>query len=161
LADNRDFNVKKSGANGLDNYSHALWGEGYIPDPQFPQIAIKLFENHSERLARLQEDIERLQTRLDGIQMQLGQARGDSTKPKHDGPGLQEILGAVARKWRVTQSAIKSYSREGRVVEARKEAYTKSRQAGFSYPEIGRFYGGRCHTTVHDAVRKSAIESVE
>ena len=157
MGSNREFNVAKAGAEGLKNYANALWGEGYIPDPNFPKTAMKLFENHSHRLAALEDALAAERQRMDGLQMQLGEARGDTVKPKHDGPTLQQILSAAAQKWRVPQKAIMSYTREARTNEARKEAFYKSRRAGFSYPEIGKFYG-RCHTTVHSSVAKYALE---
>jgi chromosomal replication initiation ATPase DnaA len=58
------------------------------------------------------------------------------------------ILQDVADRHGVTVDDIKSPLRIKRVVIARQEAYYLLREAGYSFPQVGRFCGGRDHSTV-------------
>jgi hypothetical protein len=62
------------------------------------------------------------------------------------------ILQDVAERHGVTVDDIKSPLRTRRVVLARQEAYYLLREAGYSFPQIGRFCGGRDHSTAMHGV---------
>lgn len=62
----------------------------------------------------------------------------------------------VARRWGTTSKEMLSNgpgSRVKHLAAARAELYLALRARGWSYPSIGRFAGGRDHTTVMAAVR--------
>ena len=63
------------------------------------------------------------------------------------------LLERVARACHVRVSDIQGPRRRQRQLQARHLAMYVFRQIGWSYPEIGRFFG-RDHTTVMSAVRK-------
>jgi chromosomal replication initiator protein len=64
-------------------------------------------------------------------------------------PSLPEILGLVARHYRLPQKVLRSASRKHAVVVARSTVVALARElAGASYEEIGRALGGRDHTTI-------------
>jgi len=58
------------------------------------------------------------------------------------------IMQDVAERHGLTVDDIKSPSRVHRIVVARQETYYLLREAGYSYPQIGRFCGGRDHSSV-------------
>lgn len=57
------------------------------------------------------------------------------------------ILAAVAAESGVSVEDIKGPSRLSVIVSARRIAARRLREAGLSYPAIGRFLGGRHHTS--------------
>lgn len=67
------------------------------------------------------------------------------------------IIETVAEKHGMSVDEIMSRSRKDRIVAARHEAFYLLREAGYSYPQIGRFFGGMDHTTaLHGAVKHEA-----
>lgn len=68
--------------------------------------------------------------------------------------GLPRVRRAVCAYFGVTEEELDSDDRHATVARARHVAMWYARQARHSYPEIGRAFGGRDHTTAMSAVRK-------
>lgn len=64
------------------------------------------------------------------------------------------IIQETAEKHELEVTDITGQSRKPRFVAARQEACYLLRQAGYSYPQIGRFLGDRDHTTIVHGERK-------
>ena len=76
---------------------------------------------------------------------------GGSVRPV----GCREILGSVARGFNLRAEDILGARRRPDLVLARQVAmYLCRRTLGLSYPELGRAFGGRDHSTVIHAVKK-------
>lgn len=76
---------------------------------------------------------------------------GGSVRPV----GCREILGSVARGFNLRAEDILGARRRPDLVLARQVAmYLCRRKLGLSYPELGRAFGGRDHSTVIHAVKK-------
>lgn len=76
---------------------------------------------------------------------------GGSVRPV----GCREILGSVARGFNLRAEDILGARRRPDLVLARQVAmYVCRRKLGLSYPELGRAFGGRDHSTVIHAVKK-------
>lgn len=62
---------------------------------------------------------------------------------------MGDIVGPIARSHGVSVEALRGPSRLRHIVVARHEAMAALRATGrYSYPRIGKFFGGRDHTTV-------------
>jgi chromosomal replication initiator protein len=71
-------------------------------------------------------------------------------------PSLHEIALATARHFSLRLSALRSSVRRRALVTARGVAVYLARHcAGMSFPEIGRYFGGRDHTTVMHSCRRT------
>lgn len=69
----------------------------------------------------------------------------------------QQLLRAVAEEFQISPEKLMSPSRARKVVLPRQVAmYLLREDAGYSYPQIGQFFGGRDHTTVMYACEKMA-----
>ncbi len=69
----------------------------------------------------------------------------------------QQLLRAVAEEFQISPEKLMSPSRTRKVVLPRQVAmYLLREDAGYSYPQIGQFFGGRDHTTVMYACEKMA-----
>jgi len=72
-------------------------------------------------------------------------------------PTMREIAAMVAERYGLTMDDLKSPSQERRISWPRQEAMALIRKnTRQSYPQIGRFLGGRDHTTVMHGVRRHA-----
>lgn len=72
---------------------------------------------------------------------------------------LRRIKQEVAKKHKVTVAAIEGRSRRSDISLARREALYRARmETSFSFPELGRRFGDRDHSTVITAVDKFAEE---
>jgi chromosomal replication initiator protein len=69
---------------------------------------------------------------------------------------LERIAERVAERYRVPVKALRGPSRIKNVAWARQVAMSVARSAGFSFPQIGAFFGGRDHTTVMHSCAKVA-----
>lgn len=70
-------------------------------------------------------------------------------------PGFEELLEWLAGQLGLETGEIIGPGRSARVAQARQIAmYVCRRRLGLSYPELGRLFGGRDHTTVLHAVKK-------
>lgn len=70
---------------------------------------------------------------------------------------LKQIAQAVSKAFRVTLRELRSQTRARNVVQARNAAIHLTRTlVGASYSEIGRFFGGRDHTTILHSCKKAA-----
>lgn len=70
---------------------------------------------------------------------------------------VSDIIQAVAHKYGVNVSDIKSCSRRKRLCVARFEAiYEIASRTPYSFPMIGRLMGGRDHTTIMNAIKRHA-----
>jgi chromosomal replication initiation ATPase DnaA len=68
------------------------------------------------------------------------------------------IMQDVAERHGLTVDDIKSPSRVHRIVVARQETYYLLREAGYSYPQIGRFCGGRDHSSALHGTLKHEVK---
>jgi chromosomal replication initiator protein len=88
---------------------------------------------------------------------------GEMSDAPDDESPLQRLSARIAAKFRVTEKALRGPSRQKTVVWPRQVAMYIARQAGFSLPAIGAYFGGRDHTTVMhscDKVARLAAEDV-
>jgi chromosomal replication initiator protein len=69
---------------------------------------------------------------------------------------MARIIALVATARGVTPDEIRGDRRMQCIVRPRHEAMYLARCAGWTYPEIGRAFGGRDHSTVIHGVRKHA-----
>lgn len=67
----------------------------------------------------------------------------------------ERIARRIACQYGVTYEDMMSHQRWGNLSEARLALYLELRALRWSYPQIGRFVGGRDHTTIMAAVHKS------
>lgn len=69
-------------------------------------------------------------------------------------PGkMADICADVGDETGITTAEMRGKSREKHITVARHYAMWRARDAGFSYPEIGRFFN-RDHSTVMHAIRR-------
>lgn len=74
---------------------------------------------------------------------------GGSSAPALLGPSMHSILEEVASKHKVTLHMIRCKQRTQWIADIRQEFYYRAAaETVRSYPEIGRFCGGRDHTTI-------------
>ncbi len=77
-------------------------------------------------------------------------------------PTVREIIGVVAKHYRIPQKQLKSDSRRQAVVLARATVVYLARElAGTSYEELGRLLGGRDHTTIMHNYQKIQTDRQE
>ena len=75
--------------------------------------------------------------------------------PRHSDTVVDVVIDAASKIYRVPADKITSDSRTRPLVDARQAAmYVTRHTMGMSYPDIGRAFGDRDHTTVLHAVRK-------
>lgn len=75
--------------------------------------------------------------------------------PENMAPGWQRIILRVAEKLEIRPSDLMSQSRRREFVRARQVAMFLCRsRLGLSYPELGRIFGGKDHSTVMHGIRK-------
>lgn len=80
--------------------------------------------------------------------------------PQVHRPKMAVIALRVAAKWGLTLEVLKGQSRRRSVAWARQEAMYEMYATGlFSSPQIGRFLGGRDHTTVLHGCRRHAARN--
>jgi chromosomal replication initiator protein len=72
-----------------------------------------------------------------------------------DGSPLERIAERVAERYRVSVKVLRGPSRLKNVAWARQVAMSVARSAGFSFPQIGEFFG-RDHSTVMHSCAKVA-----
>lgn len=75
--------------------------------------------------------------------------------PESDESPLERIAAQVAERYRVPVKALRGPSRVRNVAWARQVAMSVARSAGFSFPQIGAYFG-RDHTTVMHSCAKVA-----
>lgn len=76
--------------------------------------------------------------------------------PRADARLSTRILYDVATRHNMTVQEMIGKDRRPRYIRARQEAMYLLRQAGYSYPQVGRFVGGRDHTTALHGERQHA-----
>ncbi len=70
---------------------------------------------------------------------------------------LEWLMARVARKYRVSADEVIGPTRWGYLIPARQEFFYLAHHAGYSYPVMGRFCGGRDHSTAwHGKIRHEA-----
>lgn len=75
--------------------------------------------------------------------------------PQPPRPRMKDIATRVALSHGLTLRDLVGRSAKRRESWPRQESYAEMRKTGlFSYPQIGRFHGGRDHTTVIDGERR-------
>jgi len=75
----------------------------------------------------------------------------------------QHVVAAIAKRHGVTYHDIMGPSRKAKIVSARYEAIVTVAQLRnlWSLPQIGRFFGGRDHTSILHCVKKMAVQTGE
>jgi hypothetical protein len=75
----------------------------------------------------------------------------------------KQVVAAIAKRYGVTFNDIIGPSRKAKIVAARYEAIVTVAQLRhlWSLPEIGRFFGGRDHTTILHCIKKMAVQTGE
>jgi chromosomal replication initiator protein len=101
--------------------------------------------------------------RLDGRELDEAAAREFLAARDHAGrPELRDIALAAAKCFGVKLSDLRSTSRRRAIVTARGAAICMAREIlHTSFAELGRFFGGRDHTTALHAHRKAAQQMVD
>ena len=75
--------------------------------------------------------------------------RAELLEPKErDKSPLDALIAEVSTRFRVSERLLLGSSRSRNVVWPRQVAMYIARKAGFSFPAIGAYFGGRDHTTV-------------
>jgi chromosomal replication initiator protein len=93
-------------------------------------------------------------TVLDGF---YGRTGGPSRAGSPAGPSLDAIQQAVCEAFSITVDELLSNSRAARLVWPRQVAmYLARENTDLTFPDIGRRFGGRNHTTVMHAVKRTA-----
>lgn len=78
-----------------------------------------------------------------------------ATIPESANPTMRDIQNAVCTHYKISRNELNSVRRNARLVRPRQVAFFLCRELTTrSFPEIGRMFGGRDHTTVLYAVRK-------
>jgi len=67
------------------------------------------------------------------------------------------IIGAVSSGFNVPTSLLLGKDRHKSIARARFAGYLLMRRAGYSYPEIGRSFGGRDHTTAINGCKRAEL----
>jgi chromosomal replication initiation ATPase DnaA len=70
---------------------------------------------------------------------------------------MASIMHTVAAERLVPVDAIMGPTRKRDVFKVRAEIMLRCREAGYSLGQIGRYFGGRDHTTVLSAIRRAAF----
>lgn len=81
--------------------------------------------------------------------------------PLSDESPLDKLVARVATKFGVDARAIRGPSRQRNIVWPRQVAMFVARQAGYSLPQIGEYFGGRDHTTVMHSCEKVSMAREE
>lgn len=72
-------------------------------------------------------------------------------------PSMKVIAAEIADKYGLTLADLQGPETRREISRPRQEAMARIYATGFfSYPQVGRFFGGRDHTTVLFAVRRVA-----
>jgi chromosomal replication initiator protein len=99
-------------------------------------------------------------TVLDGFygpEHQIGGPAGRGAGPAGLALSVEAIQDAVCDTFAITREELLSSSRSARLVWPRQVAmYLARENTNLAFPEIGRRFGGRNHTTVMHAVRRAA-----
>lgn len=75
---------------------------------------------------------------------------------------MADISKEVASAYGMTADALRGPMRTAYFAKARHEAFYLCQQQGFSLEQIGRFFGGRDHTTVMSGIsREKALREAE
>ena len=83
------------------------------------------------------------------------EALGEAPAARNGAPSLEKIIGVVCEHFQLTRREIGSPRRTARLAVPRQVAmYLCKRLTKHSFPEIGREYGGKHHTTVMHSVEK-------
>lgn len=78
--------------------------------------------------------------------------------PSEQSP-LDKVVARVAARFAVDAKAIRGPSRQRAIAWPRQVAMFVARQAGYSLPQIGAYFGGRDHTTVMHSCDKVATKA--
>ena len=79
---------------------------------------------------------------------------------RKSGPAAgEQIVAVVAREFGVSEGMIMGRLRSKRVARARQVAMSGMWMAGYSYPDVGRFFG-RDHGTVMHAVKRTGADQI-
>lgn len=91
---------------------------------------------------------------IEGSTAPLSLWRGDILVHMELPKTMAQIVRDVAFENNLTVEQLKGPSRSRAIAWPRQEAMWRCRQIGKSYPQIGRFFGGRDHTTAIHAIRE-------
>ena len=115
-------------------------------------LHVKDYRQHMEFRRRQEEQMREIITRFREIRT-----------PQSYRISLNQIIREVAAKHRVSVDAIKGKGRARHIAAARHETAARIyvERPDMSLPNIGKFLGGRDHTTILSSVRKMGVHNVE
>lgn len=132
-----------------DALANALTAEGYQRRPSFDATLLERTLDENRQLRKTNEILER---RLRVMTQELHDLRVQGSA---DCSGMSSLLTQIAEKTGVTGAALKGSGRTQDLARPRWEfCYRAYYELGKSLPQIGRFLGGRHHTSVLHSRRK-------
>ena len=120
-------------------------------------MKIDLSLAHEARIASLESQLSKAIARiakLEAVKVKTKPVPALSFAEKNDRIQIGKIAAKVAEKHGVTVERLRSHDRRNVFMAPRWEAWTICNEAGFSTPIIGRFFGGRDHTTILHGIKK-------
>lgn len=110
------------------------------------------FLAHDARISSLESKVEKLTARIEALQKTKPKTRKKRRimdRAEHNAHvHMAEICRPVAEKYGVTLERMRSSDQRRVFMLPRWEAWKLCHEAGYSTPMIGRFFGGRDHTTI-------------
>lgn len=116
----------------------------------------KLVLRQADALALARDTIAVMRAELDAVKSQISRVEWPVVEPVKLAPriaAMAEILAQVAAEYLCEFDVLRGADRCKGPSIARQEAMLRMHEAGHSYPEIGRFLGGRDHTTVQHGAK--------
>lgn len=101
------------------------------------------------------EDVDALRTRIRELEIELEARKFSDSQLPAGTRSLKKIFAEVCRKYDLEPHLIAGQRRFKKLVLARQEfSWRASKETGKSLPTIGRFLGGRDHTTILHGIRQ-------
>ncbi len=117
-----------------------------------PNLKIETIDSISARIAALSLELDALIEKHEGMTWEMMKRRT---------PRIEDIQLVVAKYYGFTRVELRAERRDSNTVYARHVAmYLAKRLTQRSYPDIGRRFGGKDHTTVMHAVKRIELQRV-
>jgi chromosomal replication initiation ATPase DnaA len=106
------------------------------------------------RLAQKDEEIAERDKQIKSLQQTVREMRAELSllRAQPRAANMAEVLKAQCERYHLTPEELKGRSHERRISWPRQEAYYLCQRQGNTLKEIGAFFGGRDHTTVHSGI---------
>lgn len=106
-------------------------------------------------IAELRQEVLCLRKRVDGLECRKPQRGEGGSVPPEDPRGIMRaICRSVAAQYGVTVDDLRGPSTQRYIAWPRQHAYARCRAAGKTLNQIGRYFGGRDHKTIHTGIRR-------